>query len=65
MKPLRPFEKWLYPSMALWVWAFLWLVFVVWPQHPFVPVFDSVVAAVLTGAATITAVVSLILSRRP
>ena len=65
MKPLETFEKWLYTSMALWIAAFVWLGVVVWPEHPFVPVFDSVVAFILTAGAAITAVASFVLSRRP
>lgn len=62
MKPLKTFEKWLYPSMAAWVVAALWLFAVVVPQHPFVPVFDAVVGCILTGVAAVTAVVALALS---
>jgi len=63
--PLKPFEKWLYPSMVLWVAAFMWLAFEVWPNHPFVSTFDTIVAAFLTFGAAVTGIVSLILSRRP
>lgn len=61
---LKLFEKWLYPSMAAWVVAALWLFGVVVPQHPFVPAFDAVVGCILTAIAAVTAVVALALSWR-
>lgn len=63
MEPLKPFEKWLYPSMVLWLAAVLWLSFVVWPSRPFVSEFDSYVAWTLTTAAGVTGVVAYVLAR--
>lgn len=63
-QPLKLFEKWLYPSMLLWLAAFSWLVLRVVPSHPFTTPFDAVVGALLTAAATFTAAAALILSRR-
>lgn len=61
---LKPFEKWLYPSLVAWVAAFLWMFAVVVPQHPFVPVFDAAVGCILTGIAGATALVAWALSWR-
>ena len=59
---MKPFEKWLYPSMLLWLAAALWVFLQIVPQGRFVPVADFVVGVVLTAAAAGTAVVALILS---
>lgn len=63
--PLRPYEKWLYPSVALWWLAVIWAVCVVFPSRPFVSDFDSVVAALLTLGAAVTSIIAYVLSRRP